>query len=126
MFQLAAAHNNAAGLADLTPQPRPSGPLFALVTPVISLAAYRDGPLYRLYWDYLTTTTLAANLTVAGAALTDKSVEVTARLLTATAGFATFANYNATLILPDFEDGFQHDRGKYLNIVWTLIGLAAL
>lgn len=117
-YKVAIGHNNAAGLALITPQPRSTRLRAARVVTAINGLAYEDGALqtefvYRvLSWTNFNALNTAFGLTSA------KSALVTLRLRK---NDNTYANYNATIIAPTFNENANAEGGVILDVEYRII-----
>lgn len=122
MFQVAIGFNNVLGLTDLSIEPRFSGIKYPAVIFSVSGKKYRDGqPFAELRWDYLRKADWGTILSLFGLSDSNPSSEVTVRILKN--DFQTWGNFNAIAVIPEFEDGIVHERGKFLDVVIVLRNL---
>lgn len=123
-YKVAIGHNNTAGLTDITPQPRtprllPGEVIYAASGLVYEDGAYTTRLLYNaLSWSAYTALLAQFGLTSA------KSAAVTLRLRKDTDN--TFANYNAILVRPTFEDGAVAMRRKLRDVRFDVLRIEAV
>jgi len=125
-YQIATGHDNAAGLADVTPQPASPGILYPRRVYAASGDVYEDGTPYTLwgYKDILPADEYAALLTAFGLA-SAVSALVTVRTV-AGEDRTTFANYNARVIKPRNGDTAKFANGFWHDVVFVIRELEAL
>ena len=123
-YQIAIGHNNAAGLADIDPQPRTPRLIPGRVVYAVSGLVYEDGG-YRtqfiydaLGWDDYTALLTAFGLSSA------KSALVTVRLRKDTDN--SFANYNAIIERPTFDETAEARLSRLVNITFNVHRIVAI
>lgn len=115
-YKAATGFNNAAGLADLSPQPACPGLDSGVIETGGDGLDYEDGVLPTTFdYGFLTYSDYSSLLSQLGG-LSDsvKSARITVRLKRNSD--RTFANYNAIVIRPDPKN----DGGKYVNVRFVL------
>ena len=121
-YKIAAAHDNAAGLTTVTPQPACEGIQYPRMIRAASGKVYPDGQAY-CEWRYgpeLDETVYNSLLTQFG--LTSVwFAEVTVATVSS-ADRVTFSNYNGRIIRPQV----QYSKGFYRNVVFLVSELEAI
>jgi len=123
-YQIADTHDNAAGLADVDPQPMSSGIQYPERRLALSGAAYEDGGAFTLWrFSILTPTQYDSLLTQFGLS-SDAYNDVTVN--TITNDRTTFANYNGTIVRPMMGEDAKFEMGFYHDVVFRVIRLEAI
>jgi len=125
-FKIASGWNNAAGLVLVNPQPASPG----VIDPDIRTDG--DGDTYGYgsrftEWRYgfLTVAQFTALMSSLGISRNVKSASVTIRTVLQD-DYATYANYNAKVRLPEPDTGYLYRGGRYTNVVIVFTRLVAL
>ena len=127
-FQVAIGHDNAAGLANVSPfQPRSAGLKYpARVIAPDGTVILKGLPYTEWIWDFQDVADYGTMLGEFGLSATTPTASALVTIKTLESDFSTFANYNATAPLPEPEMSVDLDRGKVLRVVLRLAGLEAL
>jgi hypothetical protein len=123
VYRIADGHNNAAGLADVTPQPASTGLLYPRRVVALDGTVYDDGAPYVVwrYTDAIPPDVYSSLLTQLGLASAIYNL-VTVRTVS-NAARTTWANYNATIVRPS-DPKFR--MGKDRDVEFLIKMLVAL